>query len=435
MRKILLALLVASAPVAAQAPDLLDLAAARADDPVAMGWMQGTPPPPEKQITVAAGTHYAYPQFRWSFSNWCQLFPCALVKAPAETTPLEPALRTDLAGLRFRADTPGRPTLVLEDALDLLRSDGILVLHRGKVVYARTGSALPADGRHIAWSVTKSFVGLLAEAMIAEGALDAARTTASYVPELAESGWGDATVRQLLDMQTGVKFDERYGDAQSDISRHALAGGLFAAPEGYKGPVGFQAFLQTVPKAGPHGTGMTYRTADTDVLAWVIVRAAGKPLPALLEERFWKPMGMAHDALFTVDSLGTPFAGGGLTLALGDMARFGEMVRSRGMFNGRRIVPEAAVASLREGAEPAKFPAATYPTMKGWAYRSKWWVAPDGVLMARGVHGQAIWIDPASETVIARFGSHPSAGNTAFDPIALPMYRAIAARLAQSQGR
>ncbi len=409
-----------------QSPSL-DLKAARGSDPRQMGWMQGAPPSPS--IRFADGSYYAFPQIRWTFSNWSRIFPTALVMAPPETAPLEAALRTDLDGLRFRAELKGRPTLVLEDALDLIHSDGIIVLHRGRVVYARLGGALDADGRHIAWSVTKSFVGLLAEALIAEGKLDEGRTVATYVPELATSGYGDATVRQLLDMQTGVAFDETYGDPNSAISRHAVAGGFAPLPAGADIPQGFTAFLPTIPKAGPHGERMTYRTADTDVLAWVVARATGQQLATLFEERFWRPMGMAHDAQFHVDALGTPFAGGGLNLALGDLARFGEMVRLNGRFNGRQIVPEAAVASLLKG-DAAKFPATTYPMLKGWSYRGQWWVAPDGVLMARGVHGQAIWIDRGRELVIARFGSHPVAGNNAIDPIALPMYRAIGERLA-----
>lgn len=422
-----LALLASPGGPAIGQPPSLDLEAARASDPRDLRWMQGAPPAPS--IRFEDGSYYAFPQIRWTFSNWSRIFPTALVRAPAETARLEPALRTDLGGLRFRAEMKGRPTLILEDALDLLHSDGILVLHRGKVAYARLGGALDADGRHIAWSVTKSFVGLLAEALIAEGVLEEGRTVASHIPEMANSGYADATVRQLLDMQTGVAFDERYGDPQSAISRHAMAGGFAPVPPGADVPQGFAAFLQTIPRAGPHGQGMVYRTADTDVLAWVIARAAGKPLPTLFEERFWKPMGMAHDAQFHLDAAGTPFAGGGLNLALGDLARFGEMVRLKGRFNGRQIVPEAAIASLLKG-DPAKFPASSYPMLSGWAYRSQWWVAPDGVLMARGVHGQAIWIDPARELVIVRFGSHPVAGNNAIDPIALPMYRAIGERVA-----
>lgn len=420
-------------PAVAQGPaNSLDVKAARATDPIAMGWMKGTPPPPDRRIMVADGSVMAFPQLRWSFSHWPSLYPAARIEAPARKTELEAALRTDLDGLQFRADMPGRPILVLEDALDLLYSDGIIVLYRGKVAYARLGGALSADGRHIAWSVTKSFVGLLAEAMVAEGTLDPDRSVAAYVPELAASGFGNATVRQVMDMTTAIDWEEVYTSPQSTIARFMDAGGVLGSgvgPDG-KPPVGFLAFLQTVGAKGTHGEKTTYRTGNTDVLGWVIARASGKSLVQLFQDRFWQPMGMAHDAAFMVDPVGTPFAGGGLILALGDLARFGEMVRRNGQWNDRQIVPEAAITSIRAGGDPGKFPSSTYPTLPGWGYRSQWWVAPDGVIMARGVHGQAIWIDQTREVVIARFGSHPKAGNVNIDPIALPMYRAIAERLA-----
>jgi CubicO group peptidase (beta-lactamase class C family) len=422
-----------AAPAAAQAPaNPLDVKAARATDPVTMGWMQGTPPPPDKRIMVANGSVMAFPQLRWSFSHWPNLYPTARIEAPARKTELEAALRTDLDGLQFRADMKGRPILVIEDALDLIYSDGILVLHKGKVAYARLGGGLSADGRHIAWSVTKSVVGLLAEALVAEGKLDPERDVASYVPELQKSGFGNATVRQVMDMTTAIDWDEAYTSDSSTIARFMAAGGAQGTgklPDG-KPPMGFLAFLETVPANGTHGAATTYRTGNTDVLAWVIARATGQSLVQLLQDRFWQPMGMAHDAAIMVDPVGTPFAGGGLILALGDLARFGEMVRLNGLYNGRQIVPEAAITSIREGGDPMKFPSSSYPTLPGWSYRSQWWVAPDGVIMARGVHGQAIWIDQTREVVIARFGSHPKAGNVNIDPIALPLYRAIAERLA-----
>ena len=405
---------------------------AAATDPVAMGWMQGTPPPPERTIKVADGSHYRFPQWRWSFSNWQQLFPTAPVRTAGAFQPLPQALVPGLDEVRFTPAGAAAPMRWAE-AFDANFMDAIMVLHRGRVVYQRFAPVLSEDGRHIAWSVTKSLVGLLAEALIAEGVLDETRTAASYVPELAGAGHGDATVRQLLDMRTGVAFSEIYGDPESDISRHAMAGGLFLPPPGAPAPEGFLAFLTSLPKAGPHGGAMVYRTADTDALGWVIARAAGRPLAALFEERFWKPMGMRHEAFFVVDGVGTPFAGGGLNLALEDLARFGEMVRLGGSFGGRRIVPEAAIASIRAGGDRSVFPSRSYPLLAGWSYRSQWWVSHDanGTFMARGVHGQHLWIDPTAEVVIARFGSHPVAGNAAFDPISLPAYRAIADHLAR----
>lgn len=406
-------------------------ATAAQTDPAKLGWMQGAPPAPEK-IIRADGTHYSFPKSRWSFSNWRALFPTTGL-TPSGTPALLPRkLRTDIDALGF---TPmgGAGSIRWDQSLGLNYTDAIIVLHKGRVVYERSFGVTRTDTPHISWSVTKSFVGLLAETLVAEGRLDPEAQVTAIIPELAQTGFAGATVRQVMDMTTGIAFDENYGDPNSDISRHALAGGMFTRPPGYKGPDGFLAFLATIGPKGRHGEVFTYRTANTDLLGWIVARAGGEPLAQQMQNRFWGPMGMAHPAYLHVDPVGTPFAGGGLSASVEDLARFGEMVRLNGRFNGRQIVPAAAVASIRAGADPAKFPAKTYPTLPGWSYRSQWWVAPDGSFSARGVHGQAIWIDPGTEVVIARVASHPLAGNVNFDPTSLPAYRAVAARLAGSR--
>ncbi len=412
-------------PASAQQPSF---ATAAESDPAKLGWMQGTPPAPDKQIR-ADGSHYSFPMSRWSFSNWRTLFPTAGL-TPATTPSLLPRkLRTDIDALRFTPIGANSP-VTWSQSLGLNYTDAILVLHKGRVVYERSFGVTGIDTPHIAWSATKSFVGLLAETLIAEGGLDPEAQATSLIPELAQTGFAGATVRQVMDMTTAIAFDETYGDPTSDISRHALAGGMFTRPPGYKGPDGFLAFLATIGANGTHGEAFTYRTANTDLLGWIVARAGGKPLAQQMQERFWTPMGMAHPASFHLDPVGTPFAGGGLNASVEDLARFGEMVRLNGSFNGRQIVPAAAIAGIRAGADPSKFPAKTYTTLPGWAYRSNWWVAPDGVISARGVHGQAIWIDPRAEVVIARVASHPIAGNVHIDPTSLPAYRAVADHLA-----
>ena len=153
-----------------------------------------------------------------------------------------------------------------------------------------------------------------------------------------------------------------------------------------------------------------------------------------MRERFWSKLGIDQDAYFTVDPDGVEFAGGGLSLTLRDMARFGEMVRLGGVYNGQRIVPAAVFEDIRRGADRAKFATATYPTLKGWSYRNMWWVSHNdhGAFMARGIHGQAIYVDPAAEMVIVRFASHPLAGNVNLDPMSLPAYDAVARHLMAS---
>jgi CubicO group peptidase (beta-lactamase class C family) len=144
-------------------------------------------------------------------------------------------------------------------------------------------------------------------------------------------------------------------------------------------------------------------------------------------------MGAEQGAYYTVDSTGVPFAGGGLSAGLRDMARIGQLMLDNGVINGQRLIPAAAVAQIRAGGDKAAFAKAGYTLLKGWSYRGMWWVSHNehGAFMARGVHGQAIYIDPAARMVIARFSSHPQAGNAANDPTSLPAYSAVARYLMQ----
>lgn len=148
-----------------------------------------------------------------------------------------------------------------------------------------------------------------------------------------------------------------------------------------------------------------------------------------LSERIWSRLGMEQDAYFSVDSVGNEFAGGGLNTGLRDLARFGELMRNEGRANGQQIIPKAVVDDIRKGGERSAF--GGYATLPGWSYRNMWWVSHNahGAFMARGVHGQAIYIDPKAEMVIARYASHPIAGNVAIDPMSLPAYHAIALHL------
>ncbi|HEY5763307.1 MAG TPA: serine hydrolase, partial [Rhodocyclaceae bacterium] len=198
-------------------------------------------------------------------------------------------------------------------------------------------------------------------------------------------------------------------------------------------PRSYYEFLATVQAEGKHGEAFHYRTANTDALGWVLARVSGRNVAQLLSERIWSRLGAEQDAYMSVDSIGTPFAGGGLNTGLRDLARFGEMVRNNGRYNGQQILPPDVVADIRRGANPDNFAKAGYRNLPGWSYRNMWWVThnPHGAFMARGVHGQALYIDPMAEMVIARFASHPVAGNAANDPTTLPAFEALGRHLIQ----
>jgi hypothetical protein len=323
-----------------------------------------------------------------------------------------------------------------EASLAASYTDGIVVLHRGRIVYERYFGVLRDDGQHAAMSVTKSVVGTLGAALVAEGRIDPGKTVAFYVPELAHSGFGNATLRQVLDMTTGLKYSEDYADPNAEVWAHASAGSPLPKPKDYTGPRSYFEFLQTVQPQGQHGDAFGYRTINTDVLGWVIARVTGRSVSQLLSERIWRRLGAEQDAYFTVDSIGTPFAGGGLNTGLRDLARFGEMLRNNGRFNGQQILPKAVVDDIRSGGDKAAFAKAGYALLPGWSYRNMWWVThnPHGAFMARGVHGQRIYVDPKAEMVVVRYASHPVASNSANDPVTLPAFEALG-RLLASQPR
>jgi CubicO group peptidase (beta-lactamase class C family) len=409
---------------------------AQATDPVALGWMRGAPPPADKLIAYADSSFYKFPQLRWSFSNMRQLRPTTQVaRGEGAVCALPYALRGDLDAVGCRVMFTGAAQ-TWGETFDANYTDGIVVLHRGRVVYERYAGALDAAGQHIAHSVTKSFVGTMAASLLADGALDDSRLVSHYVPELAKSGLGSATLRQVMDMTSGIQYSENYADPKADIFDFVRAGGVFPRPADYNGPSTFYETLCAIVPEGVHGQAFAYKTVNTDTLAWVIRRVTGLGLGQNLSQRIWCKLGAEQDAYFLVDTEGTEFAGGGLNAGLRDMARFGEAMRLGGAFNGQQIVPTAVVDDIMRGANKSDFAKAGSLTLPGWSYRNMWWNSHNahGAFMARGVHGQAIYIDHKAEMVIARFGSHPMAANKHIDPTSLPAYEALAQYLVANPG-
>ncbi len=403
---------------------------AHTSDPLLMGWMQGLPPAPDKRLSWARADHMRFPTHRHGFSRMREFLPSARVGRGEAVWELPVALRDDLDAVSFTTLDDGRE-LTWGESLGVNFTDAVLVLHRGTVVYERYFGTTRRDTPHIAFSVTKSFVGTLAEMLIHEGRLDPAAPVGDLIPELRASGFGDATLRQVLDMTTALDFSEDYTDARSGIGAFSMALGLTPRPADYAGPQDVYAFLPTIAKSGEHGEAFTYRTCNTEVLGWIVARTEGQRLDRVLSERIWQPLGMEQDADFLIDGTGMPFAGGGLNPVLRDLARFGEAVRCDGVGQGGQAIAAPVIGSIRTGGSREAFATAGYAYLPDCSYRSQWWMMPgnSGAFSARGIHGQAIYIDPAAELVIARFGSHPVAASSGNDAVSLPAFRAIARHL------
>ncbi len=428
----------ASAPATAQAPSVppapvvpeqRPLTAAESD-PLRMGWMQGFPPAPDRIIRFDLAGNL-FPRTRYSFSHMREFVPTRAVWRGDGPVGRLPRAERDIGGVPF-TDADGKHR-TFADMLALTYTDGILVMHRGKVVYERYFGALDAQTPHIAMSVTKSLVGTLAAMLAADGKLDPAAPVTQYVPELKDGAYGDATVRQVMDMTVGVHYTENYADPDADVWRYARAVGMLPRPAGDQGPADLYDYLKTLRKEGEHGAVFAYKTVNAEVLAWIVRRASGQSLSSLLSARIWQPMGAQSDAYFTLDSIGTESGGGGLNTTLADLARFGELIRNGGLFNGRQILPKAVIDDIRRGGDPARFAQAGYATLPGYSYRNMWWVSGDDhhTFEARGIYGQRIYIDPVAQIIVVRYASHPIAANAVNDPVTHRACRALADFLMQ----
>jgi CubicO group peptidase (beta-lactamase class C family) len=412
-------------PTAASAQQL----SAAESDPKALGWMQGFPPPADRLIMQPDSNFFSFPRLRWTVCHFRELLPTEQVsRGIGAPVPLEYELdEVAIDALTFRP-TGSREAMTWKESLAANYTDGVLIIHGGKIVYERYFGCLDETGKHGAMSMTKSLTGLLAEILVVEGKLDDTAPVTFVIPELADSAFGSATVRQVMDMTTGLAYSEDYSDPEADIWIYSRAASPLPKPAGYDGPDGYFEYLETVKPEGAHGEAFHYKTINTDTLGWIISRVSGMEMTELLSERIWSRMGAEQDAYMTVDGKGTPFAGGGLSAGLRDLGRIGLLLLNEGEINGVRLFSSEVVANIRRGGSKEAFAKAGYKTLKGGSYRSMWWLLHNehGAFAARGVHGQTIYVDPTADMVLVRLASFPTAKNALIDPTSLPAYEAVA---------
>jgi CubicO group peptidase (beta-lactamase class C family) len=386
-----------------------------------LGLMSGFPPAPDKMANHE--NQLLGPYNRWSFPNILKLNHIADVWRGAVPVAQFEYAPFDISRITYqnRLGT----LFTFEDMVELSYTDGIVVLHQGKIIYERYLNGMQAHTLHPWASGSKSMTGVLAAMLAYEGLFDPDALVAAYLPELQGSGFGDATIRQVMDMTTAVKFAADDLDPVTESVQAGIAMGWRAKPEGYTGPANSYEFLPTMIKAGEHAVRFVYLTASTDVLAWLIKRLLGQTLSEIMQERIWSRLGAERDAFWIVDPAAAETAGSGLITTTRDMARFGQMMLQKGYFNGQQIVPVVVVEGIEAGADREAFargPAAG-PTNQGWSYRDQWWVTHDkhGSYLGLGYGGQVLYIDPLAQMVVAKFSSYPTPtpdGNEFFGPMA-----------------
>ena len=369
-----------------------------------LGIMQGFPPPPEMRPTLE---NWDLPPFnRWSFQNVRSLIPTTDVFRGAAGVPSDlPEAPEPLESVGVVRESGDKQTL--DQFLTATYTDGFLVHFKGRIVLERYMNGMDRDTLHLSQSVAKSVVGLLAGVLVGQGRLNVEAELAGIVPEMGASGYAGATVDDALDMRSGVRFSEEYNTPESDMTRIDIASGWRPAPSA--GPRStIRDVLLSLPQERPHGGEFSYRSIETDAVAWAMERAAGAPLAELLSREIWQKIGADRDAYFTVDTAGTALADGGFNATLRDYARIGIMVLEGGRAQGMSVVPDAWIDQMRTG-DPSVFGEPYTETTPRGAYRRFWWIrdADRGDIVARGVFGQMIYVDPESTLVVVKLSTWP----------------------------
>jgi CubicO group peptidase (beta-lactamase class C family) len=365
--------------------------------------MDDFPPAPDRLVTLA--NWRKAPFCAWSFRNVRRLIPTADIAASGPARALETSLE-EIGQIGFNGHD-GKPTTVGQ-ALRATQTDAFVVLRRGRIAMEWYGDGMSAATPHIVFSVSKSICGTLGGILVDRGLLDPDDRVIDYIPELASSVYAGPTIRHLLDMAVGIAFNEDYGDPKGDVVRYRHAAGWDPLPAG-EAPIDLRSFLaQQKPDGAKHGEVFHYVSTNTDVLGWVYERACDQAYADILSEYLWGPLGAEHDAYITVDGRDAMRAAGGICVTPRDLARFGEMIRRRGVVDGRQVVPGAWIDDINECGDPEAWARSEFADMFPQAsYRSKWYRIDraNGVLCALGIHGQWIYIHPEAELVIVRMAS------------------------------
>ena len=281
---------------------------------------------------------------------------------------------------------------------------GLLVLHKGQLVYENYWLTGGPDVQWPSWSVAKSYVSALVGIAIEDNLIrDVSDPITDYLPELKGTGYDGVSIEDVLQMSSGARWNEDYSDSKSDINRLgriiALGGSL-------------DKFITTIGADLKPGTYNRYNSADTQVLGRLVVKVSGQSLSDYMEEKLWQPIGSQQDGYWLVDNKGMEMAFAGFHATARDYARIGELYRNGGKLNGQRLISENWVRASTQASKPHLSSGENPASNNEFGYGYQWWLLDgnEGEFTAMGVYNQFVYVNPTKDTVIVKLSANSEFG-------------------------
>lgn len=367
--------------------------------------MQGFPPQQEGQVNLS---NWRKPPFnRWAFSHVCEIVPSAIIEN-GESSPL-PVKEADLSAFVLHEDGGD---LTLDAWLSKTYTDGIVIVHKGNIVYEKYFGELKPNRPHILMSISKSVLGLVYGIVKESKGLDVNTLITDIIHEVKGSAYDNATLQNLLDMRVGVEFDENYLATDGKIIAYRKAQGWDPLTQNDQ-KISLREFFATLKETdGEHNQRFHYVSPNTDLLGWAIERITDKRFVDLVSELIWQPLGAEQNGFITVDHIGSPRCAGGINFTTRDVARLGRLFVTNGVANGKQIIPESWIQDILHNGDKEAWNCGDFfefYQQKSIHYRNKWYVehGDHPMVFSLGVFGQNVFIEIDSDLVIAKFSSQP----------------------------
>ncbi|MGB0932407.1 MAG: serine hydrolase domain-containing protein, partial [Chitinophagales bacterium] len=303
-----------------------------------------------------------------------------------------------------------------EEHLDSNRTDGFLVLQKGEIIYEKYFSNMTESKRHNWFSVSKSLTGLTAAILAAEGKIDLQKSVLEYMPELKGTAWDGPTVQQVMDMEVNIKFDEVYMDPRSDAYKFSRVSRFVVNPKIKPEFDNVMDYFKSVKSGDNIKELFHYVSLNTEVIGMIIKKVTGKQPSEVMGEKIWSKMGAEQDGFVVRDPNGYEMVSAAINSTLRDAGRLGQMMLNDGYFNGQQIVPKSVVETIEKGGSIEKFAQSKRgKQFKSFHYTNQWWHTDKEAYFAKGLFGQWIYVDPATESVIVKFTTADIPTSTEYD--------------------